>query len=233
MAPNEPDLDGERPIEPVAQIARQRTFVEDTEARAVVDAVLRGDRDAFRLLVERESTAVVRACHRVLGDVRDAEDAAQESFVTAYRSLASWRGEGSFGAWMARIAVRVALRQANRRRPVTWLDPVSAETTGSGGDARPSADRASWSALTAGAFASASGLDPASVAVRGEREVAVRTAVAALDEPYREVVALRFFGDLSLAEIAAVSGRPLGTVKTHLHRGLGRLRDSLAAEAVR
>jgi RNA polymerase sigma-70 factor (ECF subfamily) len=233
MAPDEPDLDGERPIEPVAQIARQPTFVDDTEARAVVDAVLRGDRDAFRLLVERESTAVVRACHRVLGDVRDAEDAAQESFVTAYRSLSSWRGEGSFGAWMARIAVRVALRQASRRRPVTWLDPLSAETPDPGGGARTPADRASRSALTAGAFASGSGLDPASVALRGEREVAVRTAVAALDEPYREVVALRFFGDLSLAEIAAVSGRPLGTVKTHLHRGLGRLRDSLAAEAVR
>ena len=61
----------------------------------------------------------------------------------------------------------------------------------------------------------------------------MRAAVAGLDEPYREIVALRFFGDLSLAEIAELSGRPLGTVKTHLHRGLGRLRDSLAAETVR
>jgi len=206
--------------------------VDDAEARTVVDAVLRGDRDAFRVLVERESTTVVRACHRVLGDVRDAEDAAQESFVTAYRSLASWRGEGTFGAWMARIAVRVSLRQASRRRPVTWIDPIAAES-GDSAQARTPADRASRSALMAGALDAAGGQDPASLALRGEREVAVRAAVAGLDEPYREVVALRFFGDLSLAEIAAVSGRPLGTVKTHLHRGLGRLRDALAAEATR
>ena len=57
--------------------------------------------------------------------------------------------------------------------------------------------------------------------------------MAGLEEPYREVVALRFFGDLSLAEIAQDSGRPLGTVKTHLHRGLWRLRDSLAMAVVR
>ena len=232
MVPGEPDPDGDRPIEPVAQFARQGAFVDDTEARTVVDAVLHGDRDAFRILVERESTSVVRACHRVLGDVRDAEDAAQESFVTAYRSLDTWRGEGSFGAWMARIAVRVALRQASRRRPVTWIDPLTSESSDSGQPRTP-ADRASRSAFLAGALDAAGGQDPAAIAVRGEREVAVRSAVAGLDEPYREVVALRFFGDLSLAEIAAVSGRPLGTVKTHLHRGLGRLRDSLAGEAPR
>jgi RNA polymerase sigma-70 factor (ECF subfamily) len=207
--------------------------VDDSEARIAVDAVLRGDRDAFRVLVERESTSVIRVCHRVLGDVRDAEDAAQEAFVTAYRSLDTWRGEGSFGAWIARIAVRVALRQASRRRPVTWIDPLAVEAPESGADARNPAERASRAALTAGAIAATPGHDPASIAVRGEREVAVRAAVAGLEEPYREVVALRFFGDLSLAEIAQVSERPLGTVKTHLRRGLGRLRDSLAIAAVR
>jgi RNA polymerase sigma-70 factor (ECF subfamily) len=206
--------------------------VDDIEARTVVDAVLHGDRDAFRVLVERESTSVVRACLRVLGDLRDAEDAAQESFVTAFRSLDTWRGEGSFGAWMARIAVRVALRQASRRRPVTRIDPLAIESD-AGAETRTPGDRASRAALTSGALDAASGQDPAAIAVRGEREVAVRAAVAGLEEPYREVVALRFFGDLSLAEIAAVSGRPLGTVKTHLHRGLGRLRDGLSAEAAR
>jgi RNA polymerase sigma-70 factor (ECF subfamily) len=198
-----------------------------------VAAVLRGDREAFRILVERESTAVIRACHRVLGDVHDAEDAAQEAFVTAFRSLDTWRGEGSFAAWIARIAVRVALRQASRRRPVTWIDPLTVEAADSDTGARNPADHASRAALTAGALMATPGQDPASIAVRGEREVVVRAAVAGLEEPYREVVALRFFGGLSLAEIAEVSGRPLGTVKTHLHRGLGRLRDSLAMAAVR
>jgi len=125
--------------------------------------------------------------------------------VIAFRSLGTWRGDGPFGAWLARIAVRLAVRQAARRRPVVWLDPAT------------SSDRSEGSA----------GDDPAVHALRDERAATVRSAVARLDEPYREVVALRFFGDLSLAEIAAVSGRPIGTVKTHLHRGLIRLRGSL------
>jgi RNA polymerase sigma-70 factor (ECF subfamily) len=171
---------------------------------AVVDRVLSGDREAFREIVDREGPALVRACHRVLGDLHEAEDAAQEAFVMAYRSLGQWRQEGALGAWLARIAVRIALRRAQRRPVVTWLDPSNP-----------------GSADVAGA------LDPASVAVRMERAAEVRQALADLDEPYREVVALRFFGDLSLSEIAEQTGRPLGTVKTHLHRGLSRLKLAL------
>ena len=63
----------------------------------VVDAVLAGDREAYRRLVERELAALVRACHRILGDHPEAEDAAQEAFVTAIVPLLSWRGEGPSG----------------------------------------------------------------------------------------------------------------------------------------
>src|SRR2546423_3247842 len=98
---------------------------EGSDDRAAVDAILRGDSDAFRLLVNREAATVIRACYRILGDPDEAEDAAQEAFVIAYRSLASWRGDGAFGAWLSRIALRVALRQAGRRRAVTWVDPVA------------------------------------------------------------------------------------------------------------
>jgi RNA polymerase sigma-70 factor (ECF subfamily) len=174
------------------------------EDRTVVARVVAGDREAFRILVDREGPAVIRACHRVLGDLHEAEDAAQEAFVTAYRSIATWRQDGPFGAWLRRIAVRIAIRRSQKRRTVTWLDP-----------AHP------------GAGDVAGGPDPAAVSIRAERAASVREALAGLDEPYREVVALRFFGDLSLGEIAEQTGRPLGTVKTHLHRGLLRLRTSL------
>src|SRR5215813_4373038 len=90
---------------------RSATSTDVPDDLDVVRAVLDGDREAFRVLVDRESTQVVRACYRVLGDMHEAEDVAQETFVTAYRSLATWRGDGPFGAWLARIAVRLAVRQ--------------------------------------------------------------------------------------------------------------------------
>lgn len=187
--------------------------------RAIVDAVLGGDRDAFRHLVDREAAAVVRACHRILGDLHEAEDAAQEGFVTAYRSLASWRGDGPFGAWLTRIAVRIALRQAGRRRTVTWLDPAGA-TDGSSLDAASAA-------VQAASMGAAPRTDPSLLVGRAERASELRSAVAALPEPYREVVTLRFFGELSLEEIARQTDRPLGTIKTQLHRGLLRLRGTV------
>src|SRR5262245_16799741 len=176
----------------------------------VVRAVLAGDRDAFRVLVDRESTPVVRACYRVLGDMHEAEDVAQETFVTAYRSLATWRGDGPFGAWLARIAVRLAVRQVGRRKAVAWARSATAQ--GADGLSR----------IPAGAR-----MQPEQVALRAERADATRRALAGLDEPYREVIALRFFGERSLEEIATLTGRPLGTVKTHLRRGLIRLRETL------
>jgi RNA polymerase sigma-70 factor (ECF subfamily) len=181
------------------------------DEQQIVDRVLAGDREAFRALVEREGPGVVRACHRVLADLHEAEDAAQEAFVTAYGALATWRRDGTFGAWLTRIAVRIALRRAQKRKPVAWIEPGDPGT---------------------GIVADlAGGIDPAAAMLRAERDGDVRRALAGLDEPYRETVSLRFFGELSLAEIAVETGRPIGTVKTHLHRGLLRLRSSLEGHA--
>jgi RNA polymerase sigma-70 factor (ECF subfamily) len=187
--------------------------------RAIADSVLAGDRDAYRQLVERESASIVRACHRVLGDLHEAEDAAQEAFVTAYRSLAGWRGEGPFGAWLTRIAIRIALRQAGKRQAVAWIEPGETST----GDRQAPID----AAIAARSVDAAPRTDPAVLAVRGEHAMELRNAVAALPDPYREVVTLRFFGELSLEEIARQTERPIGTVKTQLRRGLLRLREGM------
>ncbi|HEY8167185.1 MAG TPA: sigma-70 family RNA polymerase sigma factor [Candidatus Limnocylindrales bacterium] len=173
----------------------------------LVRAVTSGDQDAFRSLVEREQAPVFRTCYRVLGRIADAEDVAQETFVIAYRSMGTYRGDGTLAAWLGRIATRQALRRLGQRR-----DEVSIETTAE----RP---------------ARAIGVDPLGQAIMAERSARVRSAVAALREPYRETVALRYFAELSLIEIAEQTGRPLNTVKTHLHRGLARLRDLMAREA--
>jgi RNA polymerase sigma-70 factor, ECF subfamily len=176
------------------------------EDRALVDAILAGEREMFRILVEREQGAVYRACLRILGRPHDAEDVAQESFVMAYRSLGTYRGDGPLGGWLLRIATRQAYRRLGQRRETSQLDlDLPLGTPGS---------------------------DPMAVTLASERQRAVRLAVAALGEPYREVVALRFFAEMSLDEIAASTHRPLNTVKTHLRRGLERLRPLIGAEGV-
>lgn len=156
-------------------------------------------------------------CYRVLGDLPDAEDAAQEAFVTAFRSLASWRGDGPFGAWLARIGTRIALRRAASRRRLAIL--------GSRGRPTQPGEESVDPTLIA-----PSTTDPAAAALAGERADALRAAVRGLADPYRETVVLRFFADLPLTEIAAETGRPLGTVKTHLRRGLLLLRQTLIDE---
>jgi len=181
---------------------------EGVDDRALVDAVLAGDRFAFGHLVERETRSVYRACLRILGRQHDAEDVTQESFVAAYRALRTYRGEGSLRAWLLRIATRQSFRRLSQRRATVDLDAIPAPRL---------ADASS---------------EPTRVVIDLESRREVQEAVAALPDPYREVVALRFFADLSLAEVADATGRPLNTVKTHLRRGLERLRPALGDRGV-
>jgi RNA polymerase sigma-70 factor, ECF subfamily len=188
--------------------------VSKVDDRTLVDTIIAGDRDAYRLLVERESTTVFRCCYRVLGHVEDAEDVAQESFVTAYRSLASWRGDGSVRAWLAQIATRQALRAVGRRVRSTSLDRSV------DGDAPTQRIELFHDP------------DPLAAVNAADRAAQVREAVTNLPEPYRETIALRYFAELSIDDIARTLDRPAGTVKVHVHRGLERLRAVLAEESV-
>lgn len=169
-------------------------------------AILGGDEAACRRLIERESSMIFRTCLRILGEPSDADDAAQSAMIAAIRGLATYRGDGPLGAWMARIAVRESLRILRSQTKTTPLDEEGEIT-----------DRDGWS-------------DPSAELVAEERREALRTALASLPEPYRETLALRFFAELSVRQIALITGRPEGSVKAHLHRGLNRLRTLLASE---
>ena len=174
--------------------------------RALVEATLAGDRQAFGVFVERETRAVYRACLRILGRPHDAEDVTQETFVAAYRAIGSYRGDGPLRGWLLRIATRQAFRRLAQRRPTAEIGTIP-ET-----------------------FLADSRTDPTRIVVASELRGELRDAVGALPDPYREVVALRFFAELSLAEVADATGRPINTVKTHLRRGLERLRPVFGVE---
>jgi RNA polymerase sigma-70 factor (ECF subfamily) len=174
--------------------------------RQVIDAVLGGDRDAFRVLVERESAHVMEASRRILRDPIEAQDVAQDAFTLAFRSLATFRGDGAFGAWVRRIAIRVAIARLAARPDLAWLD---------GDEAAP---RAATLATED---------DPERHALEVERRAAIIEAIRRLPPPQRAVVMLRFYGDLSLEEIAIATDNPIGTVKSRLSRGVASLREQV------
>jgi len=175
--------------------------------RALVDAVISGDDEAYRVLVEREKENVIGLCRRVLRDPMEAEDVAQESFIQAYRALPTFRGEGAFGAWVGRIASRMAY--ARLKRPAE----LRADPTREDG----------W--LIEGG----EGIDPQRAILDGERRAEVQRAISSLPEHQRRIVEMRFYGGMSLEEISSATGAPLGTVKSRLHRALAALRGRLGS----
>ena len=178
--------------------------------RSLVDAVLSGDPEAFQILVERNAGLVIGLCARILHDPAEAQDVAQEAFLKAYQALGTFRGDGSFGAWVTRIAVRRASARLMAHREVQSLDGEAHAAT---------ADRLR------------SETDLAMDAIDDEDRRALWAAVAALPPGQREAVALRFARELSIDEIAALTGTPAGTVKSRLHRALHSLREHLEARS--
>jgi RNA polymerase sigma-70 factor (ECF subfamily) len=174
--------------------------------RQVIDAVLGGDRDAFRVLVERESAQVIEASRRVLRDSVEAEDVAQDAFMAAFQALATFRGDGPFGAWVRRIAVRAAIARLAARPDLVWFE-------GDGPEPRSMSVRADG--------------DPERLALDFEYRSMVVDAIRKLPAPQRAVVMLRFYGDLSIEEIATSTHNPIGTVKSRLSRGVAGLRSQV------
>ncbi len=142
----------------------------------------------------------------MLGAGADAEDVVQDSFVKAYRTLGRFRRDAPFRPWLLRI---VANETRNLHRSA---------------GRRAARERRAWDATEPVLLAAE---DPAETTLSHGRRAELVRGLAALSEPHRQVVTCRFLLDLDEAETAAVLGWPRGTVKSRLHRALGRLRDGL------
>jgi RNA polymerase sigma-70 factor (ECF subfamily) len=187
-----------------------RSSAATTEARVVDDVPPLTADQRFAALTRRQVDAAFRLAWAILGDATDAEDAAQEAFASAWRKRETLRDPAAFEAWFERILVnacRVRIRQRARGR-VRTIRPVPVTDTEDGPP--PHADPAA----------------PDEVAHVSTR-AAVAEALAGLDADHRIVVILRYWGDLTVDQIADRVGVPAGTVKSRLHYALRALHPEL------
>ena len=168
-----------------------------------------GDTAAYAELVRRHAP-VARRTAVLLGAGSEADDVVQEAFVKAYRALGGFRGGSTFRPWLLRIVAnetRNLIRSRHRR--------TRREESAAPPDSLLAVDQEA--------------MDPAARSVSNEARRQLLAAIRELPEPYRLVVTCRYLLDLDEQDTAAVLGWPRGTVKSRLHRALGRLRLQLDA----
>ena len=113
---------------------RMQSSVENTQAiahsdAAAVERTLAGDRDAFRVLVERHSYNVFRLAYRMTGNRQDAEEVVQEAFLRAYQKLGQFAARANFGTWVYRIAANYAIDRMRQRKKEEALAAKAATQT--------------------------------------------------------------------------------------------------------
>ncbi|MFW5867513.1 MAG: RNA polymerase sigma factor [Armatimonadota bacterium] len=158
-----------------------------------------GDRQAFDLLIERHLSSIQRLCWSMLCGRSDAEDAAQETFIRAYRCLGRFDTQRPFGPWLRGIATKVCLQMLRKRRRHSGREVSLDESYRE--PAAPEPHEASPLAMEA-----------------------VR-ALASLSETYRLPLALFYLEDASVAEVADALDISEGAARVRLHRGREQIRE--------
>jgi RNA polymerase sigma-70 factor (ECF subfamily) len=185
----------------------------DTE---LIEAAARDLDGSFESLVTAHQDRLYSIALRMLGDPRDAEEAAQDAFVRAYRAMAGYSPERTLELrlrpWLATIVLnlcrtRIARRASNGRRPLS-LDAAEPGTF-----ELPSDERAG----------------PAATTARRDAARAWSDLLLTLPPAFRSAVILRHVDGLSYPELAIALDRPEGTVKAQVHRGLAMLRTAFEA----
>jgi RNA polymerase sigma-70 factor, ECF subfamily len=173
------------------------------------------DEGAFQELVTGYGDRVFSLVLRMVGDRAEAEDIAQEVFVTVWKSIDTFRSEARLSTWLLRIAANHA------KNRIKYL--ARRHTDGRGLDEAPEAALAD----VGKAPAQSQVTSPEAAFEAAERGNAIERAIAALDEDQRLVVVLRDIEELSYEEIGEITGLPEGTVKSRLHRARLALKSAL------
>src|SRR5688572_23964839 len=179
---------------------------------ALIQDAQKGNLDAFNTLILHYQDSVYNTALRILGDEDQAQDAAQEAFISAFQSIKSFRG-GSFKAWLMRTVTNACYDELRRqkRRPTTPLEPE----TNDGEEI----DSPKWMADT--------NMTPSQKAEADELEHAIQHCLNALPTEFRSVVVLADIQGMDYSEVATTARVPLGTIKSRLARARLRLRECL------
>jgi RNA polymerase sigma-70 factor (ECF subfamily) len=183
------------------------------EDRDLVLRAQRGDVEAFGELVRRYQSAVFNVAYRMVGNRSDAEDAAQETFLKAFRAIERFDSERPLAPWLKRIATNHCLN---------WLQSSRMKTTNVVTDMHYPGQEAD----TMDRYAQAKPL-PEQTIIRRETAEQIRAAILELPPHYRAVIELRHFQNLSYDEMADTLERPLSSVKSDLHRARQQLAEKL------
>ena len=185
---------------------------QDADAQLVARA-LRGDMQAFEMLVVKYQRRIERLIGRMVRDVDLVEDIAQESFIRAYRALPKFRGESAFYTWLYRIAVNTAKKSlmALKRDPLVSESALAGRRDDDDETSSPGRELSH---------------DETPEALLASKEVAqaVNAAIEALSDDLRQAITLREIEGLSYEEIAELMNCPIGTVRSRIFRA----RESIA-----
>jgi RNA polymerase sigma-70 factor (ECF subfamily) len=187
---------------------------------ALVDRVRAGDAAAFELLMRRHNRRLYRTARSLLRDAAEAEDAVQEAYLSAYRSLDNFRGEASMATWLTRIVANECMgrlrRQARRDNilPMARGANVNTDESPDAADAHPGAEHET----------------PDRSLVRAEMRALLERRIDDLPQDFRAVFMLRSVEELSVEETAQCLGIPEATVRSRHFRARSLLRETIAQD---
>ena len=200
-----------------ARALGQRTpYTMSVDERRLIDRLLERDEQAFSEIVRLYGDKVFSLIYRMLGSRPEAEDVAQDVFITVFKTIESFRGEAKFSTWLLRIAANHAKNRIKHlaRRPVEGADPDDVSQL------RALPDRPSPPVQ-----ARIEGPDAMLEAAQTER--LMQEAIANLAEDQRLLVVLRDVEEMSYQEIEEITGLPEGTIKSRLHRARMAIKEWL------